>query len=182
MYGLGIVKGMIVTLRNFLRGPITVQYPDERLETFPRFRGQHFVWYEDRCTGCAICAKACPHGVITVATSEAEDGSRNVERYEIDTAICMFCALCVEACPFQALYIGQRYELATYQRADLYLDKQYFNTVSKEPSAYFVSDATGLPAEIPAPRLGESHLATRADQPTEPEPAKELEVAMRKGA
>ena len=28
----------------------------------------------------------------------------------------MFCNLCIEACPFDAIHMGPRYELASYQR------------------------------------------------------------------
>ena len=61
-YGLGIAKGMMVTLRNLVRKPVTVQYPEQRVAQHHRFRGEDFVWYEERCTGCASCAKFCPPG------------------------------------------------------------------------------------------------------------------------
>ena len=35
-------------------------------EQFPRFRGNEFVWYDDRCTACASCAKYCPLGIIEI--------------------------------------------------------------------------------------------------------------------
>ena len=46
-----------------------MQYPEERLTQHPRFRGEDFVWYEERCTGCASCAKYCPLGIIRIVTS-----------------------------------------------------------------------------------------------------------------
>ena len=46
MYGLGIAKGLMVTLKNLMRKPATVQYPEEALPQHPRFRGEEFVWYE----------------------------------------------------------------------------------------------------------------------------------------
>ena len=64
MYGIGIAKGLLVTLKNLFRTPSTVQYPEERAEQHSRFRGQEFSWYEERCTGCASCAKYCPLGII----------------------------------------------------------------------------------------------------------------------
>ena len=50
MYGKGLIKGLFVTLKNLVRPPFTVQYPEERLVQHPRFRGQEFAWYEERCT------------------------------------------------------------------------------------------------------------------------------------
>ena len=69
MYGLDMVKGLLVTLKNFTKKPFTTQYPEERLRQHPRFRGEEFAWYEERCTGCASCAKYCPLGIIEIVTS-----------------------------------------------------------------------------------------------------------------
>ena len=68
MYGLGVLKGLTVTLRNLGRKPFTVQYPEQHATQHARFRGQEFTWYEDRCTGCASCAKYCPLGIIRIVT------------------------------------------------------------------------------------------------------------------
>ena len=38
VWGTGILKGMRITMRNMLRGPITVQYPHEKLELPERAR------------------------------------------------------------------------------------------------------------------------------------------------
>ena len=143
MYGRGIAKGMLVTLRHMLRTPITVEYPDEKLVPAPRNRGTDFVWIEERCVGCDYCAKACPHGVITLETSYAADDSnrRTIDRFEIDTGRCMFCGLCVEACPFLALYMGSRFELSGYTREEFVLTKERLNARPKLASAYDRPDA-----------------------------------------
>ena len=79
MYGLGMAKGLLVTLKNLTKRPFTVQYPEERLKQHPRFRGEEFVWYEERCTGCASCAKYCPLGIIKIVTSPSE--TAEIQRY-----------------------------------------------------------------------------------------------------
>ena len=80
MYGIGLAKGLAITLINLVRRPNTVQYPEERLTQHPRFRGEEFVWYEERCTGCASCAKYCPLGIINIVTDPTntmlEDGGK----------------------------------------------------------------------------------------------------------
>ena len=76
MYGLAMVKGLMVTLKNMTKKPFTVQYPEERLKPHPRFRGEEFVWYEERCTGCASCAKFCPLGIIKIVTSPSETAQK----------------------------------------------------------------------------------------------------------
>ncbi|MDP2727545.1 MAG: NADH-quinone oxidoreductase subunit I [Dehalococcoidia bacterium] len=132
MYGTGVLKGMALTFKHMFRKPFTVQYPEERLATSPRYRGIEFVWSLDRCTGCDSCAKACPEGCITVATHPGDQGQRIVDRYEIDLRICLYCGLCVEACPFHAVNMGSNYEMANYDVSKLYLDKEYFVTHFKE--------------------------------------------------
>ena len=54
MYGLAMARGLLVTLKNMTKKPFTIQYPEERVKQHPRFRGEEFVWYEERCTGCCL--------------------------------------------------------------------------------------------------------------------------------
>ena len=142
MYGLGIVNGFLVTLKNFFRKPVTVQYPEERLHQHSRFRGEEFVWYEERCTGCASCAKFCPLGIIRIVTHPGEDNvpegdSYAIDVFDIDIARCMFCGLCVEACPYDALFMGSGFEEAQYSRRDLIIDMDRLKNAQKRPSTWF---------------------------------------------
>ncbi len=123
MYGLGIAKGMLLTLKHIFRAPTTEQYPEEALRLFPRFRGFDFAWDIERCTGCASCAKACPHGVIVIETRPGHYGKYEVVRFDINRANCMFCALCVEACPYEALHMGSARECASYAYDGLWIDR-----------------------------------------------------------
>jgi formate dehydrogenase beta subunit len=59
---------MAVTIKNFLRRPITVQYPEQRLVVSKRERGTVLAWSEQACTGCYTCSRNCPHGCITIET------------------------------------------------------------------------------------------------------------------
>ena len=129
MYGLAMARGMLVTLKNFAKKPFTVQYPEERVKQHPRFRGEEFVWYEERCTGCASCAKFCPLGIIKIVTSPSETAPLQGDKYrlevfDIDISRCMFCGLCVEACPYDALFMGADFERASYRRDDLVITKE----------------------------------------------------------
>ena len=142
MIGQGIAKGMMVTLKNLLRRPVTVQYPEERVRQHPRFRGEDFVWYEERCTGCASCAKYCPLGIIRIVTrpsgTEPQEGDKYaVEVFDIDLARCMFCGLCVEACPYDALFMGSGFERARYRRAHLVISVDELRQAEKRPSTWF---------------------------------------------
>ncbi len=142
MYGLGMAKGLLVTLKNLTKKPFTVQYPEERLKQHPRFRGEEFVWYEERCTGCASCAKYCPLGIIKIETSPSETNVSKGDKYRLETFDiqifrCMFCGLCVEACPYDALFMGSGFEQGQYSRKEMVITIDQLRESSKTPSTFF---------------------------------------------
>ena len=141
-YGLGIARGMMVTLMNLVRRPTTIQYPEERVVQHPRFRGEEFVWYEERCTGCASCAKYCPLGIIKIVTKPGAAQTSEGEKYElevfdIELARCMFCGLCVEACPYDALHMGSGFERAVESSSALVIPMEELRRAPKRPSTWF---------------------------------------------
>ena len=127
---------MALTLKHLFRKKVTTQFPEKRLETSRRIRGQQFVWRSDLCTGCATCAKSCPHGIIHIETSENGGNKYLVDKIEFDIGRCMFCGLCIEACPYNALYMGQSYEQGRYTRALLWADKETVMSPDNKMSAY----------------------------------------------
>jgi len=142
MYGLAMAKGLMVTLKNLARKPTTVQYPEERVKQHPRFRGEEFVWYEERCTGCASCAKYCPLGIIKIVTSPSETAPKQGDKYrlevfDIEIQRCMFCGLCVEACPYDCLFMGSGFEQASYSRQNMVLHVEDLRQADKHPSTFF---------------------------------------------
>jgi len=122
-----MAKGLMVTLKHIFKPPFTVQYPEE-VRPIPGNARTNLVWFEERCTGCSTCAQACPDGCILVATSPAEDGALNIDRYEIDFRICMYCGLCVEACPYQAIQAGGTWKDVTTDFESMYRDKKSLTT------------------------------------------------------
>ena len=149
-YGIGIAKGLSVTIRHLLRRPVTTQYPEQRLSTSRRIRGNELIWDREKCTGCATCVKACPQGVIRIVTSvSAEENKYEVEKFEVDHGYCIFCGLCVEACPFEALFLGYAYERARYRRGELIQDREeLLASDERKPSGYgYPKIAADLPRQ-----------------------------------
>lgn len=118
---LSIFKGMGVTWHNLVgREKITVQYPYERVQVSPRYRGLFYLPYDEeakrlKCVGCTLCAQACPTNVISM-TKLGAGKHAGVSEFNMDLGRCMFCNLCIEACPFEAIYMGPAYELASNRR------------------------------------------------------------------
>jgi NADH-quinone oxidoreductase chain I len=112
---------MWVTAINLVaRRKITVQYPYERIEVSPRYRGLFYLPFNQEterlnCTGCTLCEQACPTNVISM-TKLGAGKHGGVSEFTMDLGRCMFCNLCIEACPFDAIYMGPVYELASYDR------------------------------------------------------------------
>ncbi len=128
-YGLGVAKGMLTTISHLVKPPVTIQYPEERLEMPIWTRGRPRLIYEIdtgelRCTACGACALACPVDVIKIEQHPSPIKGKILDRFDIDMAGCIECALCVEACPFRAITMAPDFEMAaTYDRAfDLVYD------------------------------------------------------------
>lgn len=122
-----ILQGLWFTLCHIFHKPITIQYPDEKREVYPRYRGLHALMkYDDgreKCVACCLCAKICPTEAIRIDSSCDEENKKRIDAYEIDTARCFFCGLCVEVCPEEALVMSDDYELAVYKREDTIYNK-----------------------------------------------------------
>jgi NADH-quinone oxidoreductase subunit I len=121
--GLGLAKGLGVTLKHALRRSVTQQYPEEKPDLPPRTRGV-IALKEANCTVCYKCARECPDWCIYIdAHKETHDpasggkarSAKILDRFAIDFALCMYCGICVEVCPFDALFWSPEFEYATYE-------------------------------------------------------------------
>ena len=66
-----LLAGMAVTIRYFVKPVITVQYPRQKIQMSPRYRGYpQFILDPDtqthRCIACEMCSRICPSQLITV--------------------------------------------------------------------------------------------------------------------
>src|SRR2546423_7354236 len=86
--GLGVAKGMLTTLSHLVKPPVTIQYPEERLQTPIWTRGRPRLIYEIdtrelRCTACGACALACPADVLKVAQHPSPIKGNSLDRFYI---------------------------------------------------------------------------------------------------
>lgn len=134
-------RGPTVTQDARTEGLFTVEYPDERLPVYERFRVLPVLLYDEqdgnvRCTACDICAKVCPPQCIWIAQAKAPSGTPIAlpEEFFIDMDVCMNCGLCAEYCPFDAIKMDQNFELSNderhqthvYSLQDLLVSSEYY--------------------------------------------------------
>lgn len=120
MWGMGLIKGLLISLRNLRRGPITVQYPYEKLDLPERarwaVRPKYFSDGSPKCTACMTCVRTCPDYILDLDVETREDKSKHIREFSYELGACMMCGLCVESCPFDAIRMSHEYELAVQDR------------------------------------------------------------------
>jgi NADH-quinone oxidoreductase subunit I len=130
--GLGLLKGLGVTLKTMLHPAVTQQYPHVRPDLPPRTRGV-IALKQENCTVCYKCSRECPDWCIYIdahkETHEPASGGRArsvkvLDRFAIDYALCMYCGICVEVCPFDALFWSPEFEYAEYDIHELIHEKE----------------------------------------------------------
>jgi NADH-quinone oxidoreductase subunit I len=95
-----------------------------------------------------LCARSCPDWCIYIeghkelAPPRRAGGKprqvNKLDRFDIDSALCMYCGICVEVCPFDALFWSPEYEYSEPRIADLLHDKvklgEWMETVPEAPA------------------------------------------------
>lgn len=114
IYNLGL--GLAVTLKHLFKPAVTLQYPDEKRNPYPAFRG-NLRLKPEKCTSCLICSNYCPNYCINIRYEVNENNKRELKSYTVDMGKCMYCGICVEVCPFKANYWDQTYERSVYDRS-----------------------------------------------------------------
>jgi NADH-quinone oxidoreductase subunit I len=140
------IIGFATTLKHFFKKKITVNYPDEKIPVFPKYRGKQVLMRDEngleKCVACGLCAVACPADAIYLEAAEndgsVQAGPRYAKVYQIHKTRCIFCGYCEEACPVSAIFMGKDYELAVYSKDDFIWDKTDLlvtgPTIAKSPA------------------------------------------------
>ncbi|MDA8417822.1 MAG: NADH-quinone oxidoreductase subunit I [Desulfobacteraceae bacterium] len=120
--------GLGITIKEFVKPVVTVQYPRETIPMTPRYRG-HIELVRDpesggpKCIVCGMCQKACPSGCITVDGEKREGVKGKVlTLYRLDFTKCSLCGMCVESCKPGAIDFSKDYNLAGPSRAAYVFD------------------------------------------------------------
>jgi NADH-quinone oxidoreductase subunit I len=126
---------MGVTLSNFVRTLFrrqasTIQFPEQKREHSPRYRGIHILTVREdgtpKCVACYMCATVCPAECIYIESGERPE--KTIEKYptrfEIDLLRCVYCGFCVDACPEEAILMSRENDLVGTSREELIIDRE----------------------------------------------------------
>ena len=175
--GVGLAKGLLVTLKHLLSRSVTQQYPREKPDLPARTRGV-IALKQENCTVCWKCAKWCPDWCIYIEshkeTHEPASGGRArsakvLDRFAIDFALCMYCGICVEVCPFDALFWSPEFEYAEYDVLELIHEKDKLQdwTYKVKPPPELEEGATP-PEEAPMAAVAAAPQTEAAAPPAAP--------------
>ena len=169
--GIGLVKGLGVTLRTMTRPAATRQYPHVKPDLPARTRGV-IALIEENCTVCMLCARECPDWCIYIDSHKEqvapkEGGrarTRNIlDRFAIDFALCMYCGICVEVCPFDALHWSPEFEYAEHQVEKLTHEMDTLRTWAYSvPAPDPLEEGAVEPKEIESARKAREAVAAKA--------------------
>jgi NADH-quinone oxidoreductase subunit I len=180
-----LITGMRITIGQFFKTNVTVQYPHESLKMPERFRG-HIELVRDPKTGkalcfaCKLCERACPSDCITVEGAKLEGAKKkSVTNYILDFTKCSLCGSCVEACRDGAIRYSHEYNLASTRKEDYIMD--LFKRLEDERLA---AEARGEIVPTPAPVVAQASppasspgvspgapAPTAPPEPSQPEPS-----------
>jgi NADH-quinone oxidoreductase subunit I len=169
--GVGLLKGLGVTLKTMTRPAATRQYPHVKPDLPARTRGV-IALIEENCTVCMLCSRECPDWCIYIDSHKEqvapkEGGrarTRNIlDRFAIDFALCMYCGICVEVCPFDALHWSPEFEYATSQIEQLTHEMDTLRTWAYSvPAPDPLEEGAVEPKELESARKAREAIAAKA--------------------
>lgn len=169
-----LVTGMKITLGQFFKPSVTVQYPHESLKMATRFRG-HIELVRDpetgkpKCFACKLCERACPSDCITVDGAKLDGAKKkSVTEYMLDFTKCSLCGSCVEACRDGAIRFSREYNLASTSKEQFIMD--LFKRLEVESQEAERLQAT-VNSQAPVPETNTAPPSTASASPLSAVPA-----------
>ncbi len=139
-----LLAGLRLTLQNFFRRKVTLNYPEEKAPQSPRFRGLHALRRypngEERCIACKLCEAVCPALAITIESDVGENGLRRTTRYDIDLFKCIYCGFCEEACPVDSIVETRIHEYHMENPGENIMTKEKLLAVGDKYEAMIAAD------------------------------------------
>ena len=134
LYLPAIVLGLGTTVKHMFRPKVTQQFPEERPDLPPNYRGVHRLNRDDKgrvkCVACYMCSTACPARCIDIVAAPApvewqKDGREKYpEMFVIDELRCIYCGMCEQACPCDAIELTSLFDLTGLSREEMMFDKE----------------------------------------------------------
>ncbi|MGO9621351.1 MAG: 4Fe-4S dicluster domain-containing protein [Desulfobaccales bacterium] len=185
-----LLAGMAVTIRYFVKPVVTVQYPRQKIQMSPAYRGYPRLLLDaetqtHRCIACEMCARICPSQLISVAGTKLPGAKQKVPyTYVHEYYFCSLCGLCLEVCPTTALEYSQEYRLAGFRREDAVIDhlallrgRQQAAGLPLTPIPTAAEIAEAAAAEAAAREAREKETAAKAAQARAAKPVQTPEEA-----
>lgn len=122
-----IISGLWITLKNFFRPKVTLQYPDQQPVLPEGYRGAPTLvkdsYGREKCVSCQLCEFVCPSKAIKVTPGAIDPSSpysfieKAPKDFQIDMLRCIYCGLCEEVCPEKAIVLQKEFSINGDSRA-----------------------------------------------------------------
>ncbi len=147
-----------ITLKNMLSRKVTLEYPEQRPEIPPGYRGVPTLVKDpngrEKCVSCQLCEFVCPPKAIRITPGgiPADAPTAHVEKapreFEINMLRCIYCGLCEEVCPEEAIFLQSVYSLSGYSRDELVFQKdKLYELGGTRPDQHYKWDRKKAAAE-----------------------------------
>jgi NADH-quinone oxidoreductase subunit I len=130
LYLPAVLTGLQTTVKHMFKPSVTMQFPEQRPELPPNYRGVHRLNRDTqdrvKCVACYMCSTACPAHCIDIvaAPSPWPDREKYPETFVIDELRCIYCGMCEEACPCDAIELTSLFDLTGLSREEMMFDKE----------------------------------------------------------
>ncbi len=140
LYLPAIFEGLKTTVGHMFTPKVTQQYPEQRPQLPPNYRGVHRLNRDEegrvKCVACYMCSTACPAHCIDIvaAPSPWSDREKYPETFVIDELRCIYCGMCEQACPCDAIELTSLFDLTGLSREEMMFDKEKLLSVFDQTS------------------------------------------------